>query len=673
MGNQCFNQFVYAVSVNNSDKKENETHIFRHPDAVHKDIFSCETVKTLQEVLEHRFKKLNELYLGYRLVDSATQERNSFFTWKTNGEVKDIATKFGSGLLELGLVPRKNSFKHYELSLLGFYSKNTVEYFIADLACILYDVTSVPIYDTLGEEAMIFSFNQTKMTTCIVLSSHLMTLITLKKAGKLPFLENVIVSDQGKIDAKLIKESGESTQLFTFEEVVAAGAASLKPYAAVKPESIYVLSYTSGTTGEPKGAMISHKNVVCLIPSVGKSLHSFLAPGKRYLSYLPMAHILERAIFHIITFFDFHIGIFSGDVNKLSEDAMILKPTLFVSVPRVYVKMYQGIIKQVKEQSWLKEALFNHALNVKLRNLHQNSQITHSLYDRIVFNKVRGKLGGAVELMITGSAAIKPEVLNFLRVAFSARIIEGYGQTEGCGIQFISDTEDTIGCGVGGPQIQNEFKLVDVPELGYFSTDCDENNIARPRGEIWMRGPNVIRDYYFNEEKFKEICTVDGWLKTGDIGMIEGSSMYLKIIDRKKNIFKLSQGEYIAPDKLENIYKTASPFISDVFVYGDAYREKVVAVVVMEWVDLIKFAAERKVNIDLNDSANESPELKKKVLDLFYVYGKENKLNSLEIIKAVHIITTSFVDLGLKTATFKLKRHDARTFFASEIEKLYQE
>lgn len=223
-----------------------------------------------------------------------------------------------------------------------------------------------------------------------------------------------------------------------------------------------------------------------------------------------------------------------------------MKPTVFVSVPRLFSRFYDAIQKKLGElEGWTKSAL-NHGLAKKINNVTTNGGYHHRVYDRIFFNKTKAALGGRVRLMISGSAPLLPEVHKFLKVTMAAPLLEGYGQTESTGAAFITHAEDPVLAHVGGPTSNIEFKLVDIPEMKYTSEDKDEKGNSAPRGEIWMRGPAVFLGYYKSDEKTKEALTADGWLKSGDVGVILPENKGLKIIDRKKNIFKLSQGEYVA-------------------------------------------------------------------------------------------------------------------------------
>lgn len=208
---------------------------------------------------------------------------------------------------------------------------------------------------------------------------------------------------------------------------------------------------------------------------------------------------------------------------------------------------------------------------------------------------------------------------------------------------------------MGGPTLNNEFKLVDVPHLDYYSTDKDEQGNPRPRGEIWVRGPNVIPGYYKKDDKNKETFTEDGWLKSGDIGMIILPEGILKIIDRKKNIFKLSQGEYIAPEKLENAYIHLSNLVDHIFVYGDSLKSCLVAVINLTPENLKKLAKSFKIAEETNLETNE--DLKKKLLGKLEAIRKEHEFNGLEKIKDLIISCNSWENDGLLTTTMKKKRH----------------
>lgn len=235
--------------------------------------------------------------------------------------------------------------------------------------------------------------------------------------------------------------------------------------------------------------------------------------------------------------------------------------------------------------------------------------------------------------------------------------MEAYGQTEGTGGEFASSRYDPIMGHVGGPSPCNEFKLLDVPDMKYTSEDVDEQGKKCPRGEICVRGANVIPGYYKNEEKTKETIDEDGWLMSGDIGMILPGSNALKIFDRKKNIFKLQQGEYVAPEKLENALKMC-PFLADIFVYGDSLQAVLVAIVNADETNVKKFAVANKLEGTFEELCGMEQvigAIRKDIDD----QQKVAKFKGFERIKHFYVDPKLFDSNGLLTTTFKIKRNDA--------------
>lgn len=219
-------------------------------------------------------------------------------------------------------------------------------------------------------------------------------------------------------------------------------------------------------------------------------------------------------------------------------------------MPRLFSRFYDVIKKKFSDLQGYTRTAVNYGLDKKLKNVATNGGFTHKIYDPLFFNKTKMALGGNVRYMISGSAPLLPEVHKFMKVVIGVPLLEGYGQTESTGAAFITHPMDPEVGHIGGPVSSTEFKLVDIPEMKYTSSDKDDQGRPMPRGEIWMRGPSVFLGYYKNDEKTKEALTEDGWLKSGDVGAILPNTHCLKIIDRKKNIFKLQQGEYVAAEKV---------------------------------------------------------------------------------------------------------------------------
>ncbi len=289
-----------------------------------------------------------------------------------------------------------------------------------------------------------------------------------------------------------------------------------------------------------------------------------------------------------------------------------------------------------------------------------------AFWDKLVFSKLRQRLGGRVRIMSSGSAPISGEVLEFLRICFGGVVFEGYGMTESaCVIAKTAASDFTTGH-VGAPAPSCEVKLVDVPEMQYTTRD-----VPCPRGEICIRGPSVFQGYYKDAAQTAEVLDADGWLHSGDIGMwLPGGR--LKIIDRKKNIFKLAQGEYVAPEKIENVYIRA-PLVAACFIHGDSLAPALVAVVVPDEEVLQAWAKERGHPAASNVRALcADPKVIAAVYEQMQACAEEAGLRSFEQAKAVHLHPEVFtVESGLITPTFKLKRPQARAYFKAAIDGMY--
>jgi len=451
-------------------------------------------------------------------------------------------------------------------------------------------------------------------------------------------------------------------QTITYTTLHNQGKTSPQPFRPPKPDGVATICYTSGTTGTPKGAVLSHENLIANV--AGSSLGIKFYPSDVYISYLPLAHIYERANQVALLHYGVAIGFYQGDNLKLMDDLAALRPTIFSSVPRLYNRIYAAITNAVKESGGLKERLFHTAYNAK-RQAILNGRNPSPMWDRLVFNKIKARLGGRVRLMTSGASPLSSDVMEFLRICFGGEVLEGYGMTETSCVISTTDIGDKLIGHVGSPNPSCEVKLVDVPEMNYTSEDQ-----PYPRGEICARGPIIFRGYYKDEVQTREVIDEDGWLHTGDIGLwLPGGR--LKIIDRKKNIFKLAQGEYIAPEKIENVYAKCK-FIAQCFVYGDSFNSSLVAIVAVEPEVLKAWAASEGIQYEDLRQLCADPRARATVLADMDSIGKEAQLRGFEFAKAVTLVAEPFtLENGLLTPTFKVKRPQAKAYFAKEISDMY--
>ncbi|EOY11329.1 hypothetical protein QUC31_009533 [Theobroma cacao] len=607
-------------------------------------------IGTLHDNFVHAVETYKDFkYLGTRIrVDGTVGE----YKWMTFGEAATAREAIGSGLRYYGIE---------QGACVGLYFINRPEWLVVDHACAAYSYTSVPLYDTLGPDAVNYVVNHSGIQAIFCVPQTLNTLLSF--ISQIPSVRLIVVV--GGADEHLPSLPLTSgVKLISYLKLLGQGRSNLQPFCPPKPEDVATICYTSGTTGTPKGVVLTHGNLIANVAGFCRAIKFY--PSDIYISYLPLAHIYERTNQIISVYYGVGIGFYQGDNLKLMDDLAALRPTIFCSVPRLYNRIYAGITNAVKTSGVLKERLFRAAYNSKKQAI-MNGRNASPIWDRLVFNKIREKLGGRVRFMGSGASPLSPDVMDFLRVCFGCLVVEGYGMTETSCIITLMDEGDNLSGHVGSPNSACEIKLVDVPEMNYTSEDE-----PYPRGEICVRGPIVFQGYYKDEIQTREVVDDDGWLHTGDIGLwLPGGR--LKIIDRKKNIFKLAQGEYIAPEKVENVYVKCK-FVLQCFIYGDSLNSSLVAVVAVEPDVLRNWAASEGIQYaDLAQLCND-PRARNAVLAEMDDVGREAQLKGFEFAKALTLVPEPFtVENGLLTPTFKIKRPQAKAYFAKAISNMYAE
>ncbi|XP_057276996.1 long-chain-fatty-acid--CoA ligase 5 [Pezoporus wallicus] len=607
-----------------------------------------EDSKTLYEVFQRGLHASgNGNCLGYRKPKQPYQ-------WLTYKQVLDRAQHLGSGLLQKGCKPQPNQF-------IGIFAQNRPEWIISEYACYTYSMVAVPLYDTLGPEAIVYIVKKADISIVICdKPEKAQVLLENCEQGKTPCLKTVILMD---LFDKELKDRGAKVgvEILALQEVEELGRNNIREPVPPKPEDLCIVCFTSGTTGNPKGAMLTHENVVSNAAAFLRCTENTveITSSDIVISYLPLAHMFERVVQAVVYSCGAKVGFFQGDIKFLTDDMKTLKPTLFPVVPRLLNRIYDKI--QSGAKSPVKRCLLNFAVIMKMAEIKQGIIRNDSIWDKLIFKKVQETMGGRVRIMVTGAAPISPSVLTFLRAALGCQIFEAYGQTEcSAGCTFSMPGDWTTGH-VGPPLVCNIIKLDDVEEMNYFSSNNE--------GEVCIKGPNVFKGYLQDPEKTAEAIDKDGWLHTGDIGKWLPNGT-LKIIDRKKNIFKLAQGEYIAPEKIENVY-VRSAAVAQVFVHGESLRSFLIGIVVPDPETLPEFAAKLGVKGSYEDLCK-NPTVKKAVLEDMVRLGKEAGLKSFEQVKDLYIHTEMFsVENGLLTPTLKAKRAELVKLFQKQIEALY--
>ncbi|XP_026449977.1 long chain acyl-CoA synthetase 6, peroxisomal-like [Papaver somniferum] len=607
-------------------------------------------IGTLHDNFVHAVETFQDYkYLGTRIrVDGTVGE----YKWMTYGEASTARTAIGSGLIYHG-IPKG--------SCIGLYFINRPEWLIVDHACSAYSNISVPLYDTLGPDAVKYIVNHAVVQAIFCVPETLHSMLSF--LSEIPSVRLIVVV--GGVDEhmpSLPRSSG--VEVISYSKLLAQGCGNPQPFAPPNPEDIATICYTSGTTGTPKGAILTHENLIASVAGATISVKFYTSDV--YISYLPLAHIYERANQVMTVYFGVAVGFYQGDNLKLMDDMAALRPTIFCSVPRLYNRIYAGITSAVKSSGALRERLFNAAFNAKKQAI-MSGKNPSPMWDRLVFNKIKDKLGGRVRFIASGASPLSPDVMDFLRVCFGCRVSEGYGMTETSCVISSMDEGDILSGHVGSPNTACEIKLVDVPEMNYTSDDQ-----PYPRGEICVRGPIIFKGYHKDEVQTREVIDEDGWLHTGDIGLWWQGGR-LKIIDRKKNIFKLAQGEYIAPEKVENVYAKCK-YVAQIFVYGDSLNSCLVAIVSVDQ-DLLKAWADSEgIKYESLGQLCNDPRARAAVMAEMDAAGREAQLRGFEFVKAVTLVLEPFtLENGLLTPTFKVKRPQAKAYFAKAISDMYAE
>ncbi|KAG0355353.1 hypothetical protein BGZ54_001184, partial [Gamsiella multidivaricata] len=618
--------------------------------------------------------------LGRRVYDPITKTFGGY-AWETYTEVNDRITRLGSGLVKIHQ-------KAYELQSvaqrwsLGIWAINRPEWTITSEACSAYNLVSVGLYDTLGPEAVVYGVNHSECSIVVTSVDHVAALLC--DAHKMPGLKAVVSMDSlesgnsapgragvGSILRTYAQDKG--VLLYDWAEVEALGVQFGRKHTPPSPSDVYTICYTSGTTGLPKGAILSHGNMIAVLAAEDSAMP--MTTTDCVFSFLPLPHVFGRLMELFMFSEGGRIGYSTGDQLLLLEDLANLKPTIFPCVPRLLNRIYAKIRAATVDAPGLTGALARRGLAVKLAKLKEGKGFTHPFWDRLLFGKVKQALGGNVRLILTASAPISAEILGFTRVAFCCEVVEAYGQTEGTGAATNTLIGETEAGHVGPPQVCCEIKLEDVPELNYFATDK-----PYPRGELCVRGPSVISGYLKDEAKTRETIDEEGWLHSGDIAIVDNSGTFT-IIDRKKNVFKLSQGEYIAAENIEGKFLSKVPFLQQIFVHGDPHESCLVAIVIPDAETFIPFVNKilQGTNVQIGDMASymsicNDDKLRKAVLKELVKAGKEAGLKGFEIPKAVLIETEAFtVENDKMTPTFKLKRHPVIQEYRERLTALYNE
>ncbi|XP_049352212.1 probable CoA ligase CCL6 [Solanum verrucosum] len=580
------------------------------------------------------------------------------YSWLTYEEVYETTVQIGSAIRNRGVNPGDRC---------GIYGVNCPEWIMAMEACNSQAISYVPLYDSLGANAVEYIINHAEVSIAFVQESKIPAILScLSNCNS--YLKTIV--SFGNISSTQKSEAEEQgVACFSWEEFVQMGSLDHELPQKRKTD-ISSIMYTSGTTGEPKGVILTNGAFMGEVLSMDQLLLETDREGTGedvYFSFLPLAHIFDQIIETYCIYRGASIGFWQGDIRYLIEDLLVLKPTIFCGVPRVYDRIYTGVMDKIEAGGTLKKLLFQFAYNYKLRNMEKGLRQDEAAprFDRLVFDKIKLAFGGRVRLMLSGAAPLPKQVEEFLRVTCCCSLSQGYGLTESSGgcLTSIANVHSMTGT-VGVPMTTIEARLESVPEMGYDAL------ASVPRGEICLRGKTLFSGYHKREDLTKSVL-VDGWFHTGDIGEWQPDGA-MKIIDRKKNIFKLSQGEYVAVENIEGVYSRC-PLVTSIWIYGNSFESFLVAVVVPERKALEDWASSNQETGDFSSLCNNT-KARKYILDELNSTARKHQLRGFEMLRAVHLEPNPFdIERELVTPTFKLKRPQLLNYYKDIVDQLYKE
>ncbi|CAL8069330.1 unnamed protein product [Calicophoron daubneyi] len=592
--------------------------------------------------------------------------------WVTYGEVDEIVRQLGSALHYLCGERTEENY------MIGIYSPNSPEWMYTALACHAYRFVTVPLYETVGKEGLLHICQQAEPTFVLCDKAEPARNILKWATSK---LKTIIVVEE---DEEFERLKSSEPRVTSLRDTIELGRQHMSEPMTPPRDKIALICYTSGSEGPPKGVMLTYRNFIAVCTCTAQVFERFTGFPKDYahLCYLPLAHVFEHFNISVHLYKGARIGFKTKDMTGFLSDLQTYQPAYVPAVPRILMRIYTGFMGKVGKHRIIRWFL-RLAIKQKLREQKNGWFKKNGIIDYLIFRPVREKMGGKIELLCSAGAPLSAEVMDFTRAALSCPVIEVYGSTEGGGV-----TSSTLGCdtisGHSGcicPTFQ--AKLADVPEMDLI--------VSRDKlGEICVKSDSCTVGYYKDEARTKALFDSEGFVRMGDIGAWtpEGA---LKVVDRCRNVFKLAQGEYICPGKIEEIYST-SPLVCNVYVEGDSFHAFPVAVVEPDLMQLRRrlynylhrnghsvseHSLDRAQILLANMSDEEicrNPVAKQIVVEDLTQAGKKNGLKGFEQIKAVHLTPDRFtIDNKLLTPTMKLSRPNVRRHFAAIVEDLYSE
>ncbi|KAL8854563.1 MAG: hypothetical protein Q9221_000598 [Calogaya cf. arnoldii] len=569
----------------------------------------------------------------------------SAYQYMTFREYEQMALQCGAGLRSLGM--KANDRLH-------IFAATTPYWLAMAHGAATQSMPIVTAYDTLGEEGLQHSLCQTNAKAIFLEPSLLPKLLKpLVKAKEIRF---VIYNSAAEVDSRHVeslRKEHPDLVVMAFDELRSRGESNPVDPVPPRPDDLCCIMYTSGSTGTPKGVLLKHSNVIAAIAGADSIVGKYIGSGDKLMTYLPLAHIFEFMFENASIFWGCTMGYGSAktltetSVRNCKGDIREFAPTIMVGVPGVWELVKKGIISKVEASNPIIRNMFWGAMSLKSALLSAGLPGV-GILDHFVFSKIKEATGGQLRITMNGGGPVAKDTQRFISMCITP-MINGYGLTETCAMGAICDPASWTDQAIGEMPGSIEIKLVDVPDLGYLS-----NHTPNPQGEIWIRGPAVTDGYLDLEEENRESFH-DGWFKTGDVGEFDENG-HLKVIDRKKNMVKTLNGEYIALEKLESIYRSCS-LVANICVYAAEDKNKPIAIVVPVEAALKSLAKQNGISGDSVEALAGDRKLRAAALKEIQGVGKTGGLNGIEVIDGIVLAKDEWTPQnGLVTSAMKVNR-----------------
>uniref|UniRef100_T1JTE5 long-chain-fatty-acid--CoA ligase n=2 Tax=Tetranychus urticae TaxID=32264 RepID=T1JTE5_TETUR len=594
------------------------------------------------------------------------------YKWFTFAQVDKLVDDCSRGILSLDLAQSGDR--------VVIFSETRMEWLISFHALLRLNCPVVTLYANLGSDGIVHVLNQTEATVAIVSSEVINKLTELR--GELKYLRHLILLESKgciPIDTSQLNSQYNIVPWSTLLSTGGSSSPHLKPKEVSTENSNALIMYTSGSTGVPKGVVISHKNFLTAVRAMNTILDQYHDKNGVHIGYLPLAHIYECVVEHCIIMMGLQVGYSSpftltnnspGIKSGVDGDLTVLKPRLLCGVPLILDRIRKEVTKLVEAKGGLAAKMFHFGLDYK--NYWMSKGFETPLMDKLVFSRTLSALGGKLVAIVSGGAPLSVETQYFARACFSCSLIVGYSATEVCAAGTCMDLGDMTLGNVGFPLFGIKIRLIPWEEAGYSPDDK-----PYPRGEIVIGGDTVAMGYYKNEEESESAFKVENgirWFYTGDIGEMLPDGK-LRIIDRRKDLVKLQFGEYISLGKVESGL-SGNPLVESICVYGDGLHNYTIALIVPNSQSLKLLAS--KISPDLADESFEdlcdNPKVNQVFVDEIGRFSMNIGLNKYEIPRKIKLCKEEWTpDSGLVTAAMKIRRNELKKFYARDIELMYSD